>query len=38
MRLYISLSHSGYSLEVFDEMKQCILREEAMINIYLGNL
>lgn len=35
MKFYLSVSHSGYSLEVFDELKQCILREEAMMNIYL---
>lgn len=36
MAFYISLYCSGYSLEVFHEPKQCILKDEATTNIHLG--
>lgn len=36
MAFYIYLYCSGYSLEVFHEPKQCILKDEAIMNIHLG--
>lgn len=38
MAFYIFISCSGYSLEVFHEHKQCLLKEEAVMNLGTSKL